>query len=65
LERKGWSPFPFAFHDREESGPRMLVQIAKRTGLRREDFESGVADLAENHRAKILESLRRRMKVSA
>ena len=23
-----------AFHDREEIGPRMLVRIAKRTGLR-------------------------------
>jgi hypothetical protein len=38
LERKGWSPFPFAFHDREEIGPRMLAQIAKRTGLKREDL---------------------------
>jgi predicted RNA binding protein YcfA (HicA-like mRNA interferase family) len=38
LEREGWPPFPFAFHDREEIGPRMLAQIAKRTGLRREDL---------------------------
>ena len=36
--REGWPPFPFAFHDREEIGPRMLAQIAKRTGLRREDL---------------------------
>jgi len=28
-------------------------------------LESGVADLGENHSAKILESLRRRMKASA
>jgi predicted RNA binding protein YcfA (HicA-like mRNA interferase family) len=38
LVREGWPPFPFAFHDREEIGPRMLSQIAKRTGLRREDL---------------------------
>jgi hypothetical protein len=38
LERDGWPPFPFAFHDREEIGPRMLAQIAKRTGLKREDL---------------------------
>jgi len=27
----------FAFHDREEIGPRMLSRIAKRTGLTPED----------------------------
>lgn len=38
LERQGWRPFPFAFHDREEIGPRMLAQISKRTGLKPEDL---------------------------
>lgn len=33
LERAGWPNFVFAFHDREEIGPRMLARIAKRTGL--------------------------------
>ena len=33
LERPGWPDFVFAFHDNEEIGPRMLVRIAKRTGL--------------------------------
>ena len=33
LERGGWPDFVFAFHDNEEIGPRMLVRIAKRTGL--------------------------------
>jgi predicted RNA binding protein YcfA (HicA-like mRNA interferase family) len=28
----------FAFHDREEIGPRMLARIARRTGLRPEDL---------------------------
>jgi hypothetical protein len=30
--------FVFAFHDREEIGPRMLARIAKRTGLKPEDL---------------------------
>ena len=30
----------FAFHDREEIGPRMLARIAKRTGLGRNDLLS-------------------------
>jgi len=38
LEREGWPPFPFAFHDREEIGPQMLAQIAKRTGLKPTDL---------------------------
>jgi predicted RNA binding protein YcfA (HicA-like mRNA interferase family) len=38
LERAGWPPFPFAFHDREEIGPRMLSEIAKRTGLKPDDL---------------------------
>jgi hypothetical protein len=28
----------FAFHDAEELGPRMLVRIARRTGLKPEDL---------------------------
>lgn len=38
LARDGWLDFVFAFHDREEIGPRMLARIAKRTGLRPEDL---------------------------
>jgi predicted RNA binding protein YcfA (HicA-like mRNA interferase family) len=38
LSRPGWADFVFAFHDREEIGPRMLARIAKRTGLRPEDL---------------------------
>ena len=38
LARPGFSDFVFAFHDREEIGPRMLARIAKRTGLRPDDL---------------------------
>jgi predicted RNA binding protein YcfA (HicA-like mRNA interferase family) len=38
LERPGWPDVVFAFHDREEIGPRMLARIAKATGLRPEDL---------------------------
>jgi predicted RNA binding protein YcfA (HicA-like mRNA interferase family) len=38
LERVGWPNFVFAFHDREEIGPKMLAKIAKKTGLRPEDL---------------------------
>jgi len=38
LSRPGWSDYVFAFHDREEIGPRMLARIAKHTGLRPEDL---------------------------
>jgi predicted RNA binding protein YcfA (HicA-like mRNA interferase family) len=38
LARAGWPNFVFAFHDREEIGPKMLARIAKRTGLRPEDL---------------------------
>jgi predicted RNA binding protein YcfA (HicA-like mRNA interferase family) len=38
LAREGWPDVTWAFHDREEIGPRMLVRIAKRTGLRPEDL---------------------------
>lgn len=38
LAREGWPDFVFAFHDGEELGPRMLVRVAKHTGLRVEDL---------------------------
>ena len=38
LERPGWPDFVFAFHDREEIGPRMLARIAKHTGLKPENL---------------------------
>jgi len=38
LSRDGWPDFVFAFHDREEIGPRMLARIAKHTGLTPDDL---------------------------
>lgn len=38
LQRLGWPDFVFAFHDREEIGPRMLSRIAKHTGLSEDDL---------------------------
>ena len=38
LSRSGWADFVFAFHDKEEIGPRMLARIAKTTGLKPEDL---------------------------
>jgi len=38
LSRSGWVDYVFAFHDREEIGPRMLARIAKKTGLKPEDL---------------------------
>jgi predicted RNA binding protein YcfA (HicA-like mRNA interferase family) len=38
LSRPGWEDYVFAFHDGEEIGPRMLVRIAKRTGLTPRDL---------------------------
>lgn len=38
LSREGWLDVVFAFHDREEIGPRMLARIAKRTGLKPDDL---------------------------
>ena len=38
LSRAGWPDVVFAFHDREEIGPRMLARIAKRTGLTPDDL---------------------------
>jgi len=38
LQCSGKPDFVFAFHDREEIGPKMLARIAKRTGLTPEDL---------------------------
>jgi predicted RNA binding protein YcfA (HicA-like mRNA interferase family) len=38
LSRSGWPDTVFAFHDREEVGPRMLTRIAKKTGLKPQDL---------------------------
>lgn len=38
LARPGWPDVVFAFHDRDEIGPRMLARIARHTGLRPEDL---------------------------
>ena len=38
LTRPGWADVVFAFHDKEEIGPRMLARIAKTTGLKPEDL---------------------------
>ncbi|MFN3844012.1 type II toxin-antitoxin system HicA family toxin [Rehaibacterium terrae] len=38
LSRDGFPDFVFAFHDADEIGPRMLVRIARHTGLRPEDL---------------------------
>ena len=38
LQRPGSPDFVFAFHDRDEIGPRMLAKIAKHTGLTPDDL---------------------------
>lgn len=38
LSREGWADVVFAFHDREELGPKMLARLARSTGLRPEDL---------------------------
>ncbi|MCO5160393.1 MAG: type II toxin-antitoxin system HicA family toxin [Mesorhizobium sp.] len=38
LARDGWTNVVFAFHDREEIGPKMLARIARQTGLKPEDL---------------------------
>lgn len=38
LRRAGCPDFVFAFHDREEIGPRMLARIARHTGLTPDDL---------------------------
>jgi predicted RNA binding protein YcfA (HicA-like mRNA interferase family) len=38
LVKEGRPNFVFAFHDKEEIGPKMLARIARHTGLRPEDL---------------------------
>ncbi len=38
LSRSGWADVVFAFHDKEEIGPKVLARIAKRTGLKPTDI---------------------------
>jgi predicted RNA binding protein YcfA (HicA-like mRNA interferase family) len=38
LSRSGWSDVVFAFHDKDEIGPKMLARIAKNTGLNPKDL---------------------------
>ena len=38
LSSAGWPDFVFAFHDKDEIGPKMLARIAKNTGLKPEDL---------------------------
>ncbi|MFU8885368.1 MAG: type II toxin-antitoxin system HicA family toxin [Cyanobacteriota bacterium] len=38
LDREGFADVVFAFHDRDEIGPRMLARLAKTTGLKPQDF---------------------------
>jgi predicted RNA binding protein YcfA (HicA-like mRNA interferase family) len=38
LERRGYRDYPFAFHDSQEIGPKMLARIAKFTGLKPDDL---------------------------
>ena len=38
LQRGGWPDYVFAFHERDEIGPRMLARIGKRTGLTPSDL---------------------------
>ena len=38
LSKTGFPNYVFAFHDKEEIGPKMLVRISKHTGLKPEDL---------------------------
>jgi predicted RNA binding protein YcfA (HicA-like mRNA interferase family) len=38
LAREGYTDVVFAFHDRDEIGPKMLARISKHTGLTPEDL---------------------------
>ena len=38
LARPGWPDVVFAFHDKEEIGPKTLARVAKNTGLKPEDL---------------------------
>jgi predicted RNA binding protein YcfA (HicA-like mRNA interferase family) len=38
LAKPGYPDCVFAFHDREEIGPRMMARISKHTGLKPDDL---------------------------
>ena len=38
LQRPGFPDYVFAFHDREEIGPRMMARISRHTGLKMDDL---------------------------
>ena len=38
LSRPGWPDVVFAFHDKDEIGPKMLGRMAKHTGLEPKDL---------------------------
>ena len=38
LAREGYPDVVFAFHDRDEIGPKMLARLSKHTGLTSEDL---------------------------
>lgn len=38
LSHPDWPDFVFAFHDKDEIGPKMLARIAKHTGLKPKDL---------------------------
>ena len=38
LSRPGWPDVVFAFHDKDEIGPKMLARMAKHTGLEPKDL---------------------------
>jgi predicted RNA binding protein YcfA (HicA-like mRNA interferase family) len=38
LSREGYADIVFAFHDGDEIGPKMMVKIAKNTGLKSQDL---------------------------
>jgi predicted RNA binding protein YcfA (HicA-like mRNA interferase family) len=38
LAKTGWPDFVFAFHERDEIGPRMLARMARHTGLKPGDL---------------------------
>jgi len=38
LSKNGFPNYIFAFHDREEIGPKMLVRISKHTGMKPTDL---------------------------
>lgn len=38
LCREGWPDYVFAFHERDEIGPKMLARVARHTGLTPDDL---------------------------